>query len=142
MTGPDVAQVTGIYLPEHEARGPCAALQPDERRWLLRELARRDEKLLVQVHSHPGIAYHSDGDDAGAASFHEGFLSLVVPRYGRDVRHLQECAVFEFFRGSFVPVPPDSIAGRLVLESLIVRRGGEASGNARPTAGPRGRARP
>jgi len=128
MTGPGVASVTGVYLPGHDAHGACAALRPDERRWLVQELARRDEKLLVQVHSHPADAFHSDGDDEGAASFHEGFLSLVVPRYGRGVSHVRQCALFEFSRGSFNPVSPGTAAARFILEPLIAHRSGPASG--------------
>lgn len=47
--------------------------------WL--RLGREDRRLLAQVHTHPGAAYHSQRDDAMAALQTPGFLSLVVPNF-------------------------------------------------------------
>jgi proteasome lid subunit RPN8/RPN11 len=40
-------------------------------------------QLVGQIHSHPGGAYHSDGDETGARIAYGGFVSIVVPNYGR-----------------------------------------------------------
>ncbi len=60
-------------------------------------------RLLAQVHSHPGEAYHSPTDDAYAIVTAEGGLSLVVPDFGlapADVRawavHRLRDGVWEF----------------------------------------------
>ena len=116
------AQITGIYLPGHRPDGAHAALSKEESRWLVRRLHARDEKLIAQVHSHPGEAYHSDGDDAGAASFHVGFLSIVVPQYGRGVASLNDCAIFEFDGTVFMELKAESIARRFRFQGLVEAR--------------------
>jgi hypothetical protein len=40
--------------------------------------------LLVQLHSHPGRAYHSDTDDAYPIVATLGGLSIVIPNFGFD----------------------------------------------------------
>src|SRR5918998_429010 len=48
-------QVTGLYMPNHSPQGGRVQLPDADARWLVRSLRTRDEKLLAQVHSHPGI---------------------------------------------------------------------------------------
>lgn len=114
--------VTGLYLPKHSPQGGRARLTSEESRWLLRALRIRDEKLLAQVHSHPGSAFHSTGDDNLAASFHSGYLSVVVPQYARDVTDVEQCAVFEFDGSSFFEIPSKSISQRFAVRSLVESR--------------------
>ena len=40
-------------------------------------------KIVAQVHSHPGEAFHSEVDDEWAIVRHVGALSLVVPGFAR-----------------------------------------------------------
>jgi hypothetical protein len=40
--------------------------------------------LLVQIHSHPGRAYHSETDDAFPIVAALGGLSIVIPNFGED----------------------------------------------------------
>ena len=40
--------------------------------------------LLIQLHSHPGLAYHSDTDDAYPIVTTLGGLSIVIPNFGFD----------------------------------------------------------
>ena len=46
--------------------------------------------MRVQIHTHPGCAYHSETDDAFPAVRTEDFLSLVLPRFAVDVTDLSE----------------------------------------------------
>jgi hypothetical protein len=48
--------------------------------WL--DLAARKTGVRVQVHTHPGAAFHSPTDDAYPMIHTPGFLSLVIPRFG------------------------------------------------------------
>jgi hypothetical protein len=114
--------ITGLYLPRHAADGAHAMLTAEQSRWLLRSLRSRDEKLLAQVHSHPGAAYHSPGDDDGATSFHDGFISIVVPEFARGEPHLGQCAVFEFAGGAFAQLTQGEVPSRIRLASLIEDR--------------------
>jgi hypothetical protein len=112
--------VTGLYRLHHEPQGDRVVVTPEEARWLLATLRARDEKLVAQLHSHRGFAGHSHGDDAWATSFHEGFLSIVVPRFGAGVSAPVDCAVLEYRRGEFVELPRDEVTRRVRIEPGIV----------------------
>jgi hypothetical protein len=112
--------VTGLYRLHHEPQGDRVVVTPEEARWLLGKLRARDEKLVVQLHSHRGFAGHSHGDDAWATSFHEGFLSVVVPRFGAGAPAPVDCAVLEYRGGEFVELPRDEVARRIRIEPGIV----------------------
>jgi hypothetical protein len=115
--------VTGLYRLNHEPQGDRVVVAPEEARWLLRMLRARDEKLVGQLHSHRGLAGHSPGDDAWATSFHEGFLSIVVPRFGAAVTALADCAVLEYRGGHFVPLAMGEIERRVRVYPPIVEHG-------------------
>lgn len=115
------AIVTGLFLPTHSSQGACVALTPEEARWLLRRLRNRDEKLLAQVHSHPGDAHHSTGDDRRAASYHPGYYSIVVPDYGRGVTSIEQCTVHLYGGQDFSPLP-NSVASTLIQVTPTIER--------------------
>lgn len=118
----DSLQVTAVYMPVHKPQGWRVRLTDVESRWLVRRLAERDEKLVAQVHSHPELAFHSPGDEARAASFHAGYMSIVVPRFGSGVEDLAECAVFEFDGARFIAVAPGEVERRVRLLPMIEER--------------------
>jgi proteasome lid subunit RPN8/RPN11 len=66
-------------------------------------LASAGLELIGQVHSHPGrLVGHSDGDDERALMPYEGFLSVVVPHYGRrGMRPLTTCGIHLFENSRF-----------------------------------------
>ena len=105
--------VTGLYRLHHEPQGDRVAVTPEEARWLLETLRARDEKLVAQLHSHRGRAGHSFGDDAWATSFHEGFLSIVVPHFGATATAPVDCAVLEYRNGEFVQLGHEEVARRI-----------------------------
>lgn len=115
-------QVTGLYILGHAPQGGTVKVTPEETRWLLRELRRRDEKLIAQFHSHPGEAYHSAGDDSCATAFHEGLLSIVAPNFATGVMDPTECAVHEYRDGRFHLLSPEEVAQRIVLDCWTARR--------------------
>ena len=118
-----VTQITGLYVLGHEPQGGRVEVAAQESRWLVRQLRLRDEKLIAQVHSHPRAAFHSDGDDRLAASYHSGFLSIVVPYFGSDVESIDDCAVFEFNGTQFVQLSPGEVDRRIRTLPLVVEMG-------------------
>jgi hypothetical protein len=54
-------------------------------------LFQNEQALAVQVHSHPGTAYHSDIDNAFPIVTALGGLSLVVPLFCRNGLSLETC---------------------------------------------------
>ncbi|MBU6435544.1 MAG: hypothetical protein KJS98_19715, partial [Nitrospirae bacterium] len=53
--------------------------------WLNRywfELADNRHRLRAQIHTHPGLAFHSPTDDQWPVVSQPGFISIVVPYFG------------------------------------------------------------
>ena len=73
--------IDDIVHPAHRSHVAGFAV---EDRWLTEfwlELASADRGVRVQVHTHPGAAFHSAIDDEYPIVHSKGFLSLVVPNF-------------------------------------------------------------
>ncbi|HKW76646.1 MAG TPA: Mov34/MPN/PAD-1 family protein [Terriglobales bacterium] len=68
---------------------------------LNQKLSETGLRLIAQVHSHPGEAYHSAADDRYAIVTSEGGLSLVVPDFGRAPADPTMWAVYRLNKGSW-----------------------------------------
>jgi proteasome lid subunit RPN8/RPN11 len=68
---------------------------------LNRSLADTGLRLIAQVHSHPGEAYHSKADDRYAIVTADGGFSLVVPDFGRAPANPSSWAVYRLIRGDW-----------------------------------------
>jgi proteasome lid subunit RPN8/RPN11 len=66
-------------------------------------------QVVGQIHTHPGEAYHSDGDVEGARIAYDGFVSIVAPDYGRLLPSLTRCAVYFFREKAFVALRSGAI---------------------------------
>lgn len=64
---------------------------------VVRAAVDRGLQVVGQVHTHPGDAYHSDGDDDGARIAFTGYASIVLPDYGRHLPALTRAAAY-FYR--------------------------------------------
>jgi proteasome lid subunit RPN8/RPN11 len=67
-------------------------------------------RLLGQVHSHPGRAYHSDVDDRFALVTASGGLSLVVPDFGYAPAVPHHWAVYRLADSQWVELDTDQAA--------------------------------
>lgn len=123
--------VRTIVVPDHEPQGWRVDINRSLWRGLLHAMRRQDQMLLAQVHSHPGEAYHSEGDEAWPAEHSDGFLSVVVPRFGVDVTELTDCAIYEYrlegASGRFHELSEDEVEDRFFFEHEIVRAVDDAS---------------
>ena len=66
---------------------------------VVRASAETGLQVVGQVHTHPGRAFHSQGDDQGAHIAYTGFVSIVIPDYGRHLPALDGIAAFVFRAG-------------------------------------------
>ena len=67
-------------------------------------------QVVGQAHTHPGEAYHSEGDEKGARIAYSGYVSVVFPDYGRHLPALDGAAAYSFRPcNGFVPIEPDRI---------------------------------
>ena len=84
-------------------------------------LASADLELLAQVHSHPeSFVGHSHGDDERALMPYEGFLSIVVPHFGRrGMTPLTGCGVHVFESGHFRRMGETEVESRFRLVDVF-----------------------
>ncbi|MER8824502.1 Mov34/MPN/PAD-1 family protein [Mesorhizobium sp. M0991] len=81
-------------------------------------LYRRGLKLLAQIHSHPGRAYHSTTDDAYAVATTVGCMSLVVPNFAREPFDLVRVAAYRLDgEANWSEVRPAALARMITITS-------------------------
>ena len=73
--------ITRVVHTQHHAHGAGFAIESDWLNAFWLELAASGLGIRVQIHTHPGRAYHSPTDDAFPIIHTPGFLSLVIPDY-------------------------------------------------------------
>ncbi|MDP1912386.1 hypothetical protein [Brevundimonas sp.] len=82
--------MTEVIHPQHSASPVGFQVDPD---WLHNfwvRLADEGLGIRVQIHTHPGAAYHSATDDAFPIIHQPGFLSLVIPRFAMGLATFDE----------------------------------------------------
>jgi proteasome lid subunit RPN8/RPN11 len=89
--------VDEVYRPQQSVSVDYFHLPSSSMRSLMDYLKKDRRRILAQVHSHPGQAFHSKADDEWAVIRHQGALSLVLPRFARTTTlqdFLEEAATF------------------------------------------------
>jgi proteasome lid subunit RPN8/RPN11 len=77
---------------------------------VVRAAVDRGLQVVGQVHTHPDDAYHSAGDEDGARIAYTGYVSVVLPDYGRHLPALTRAAAYFFQAGKgFVPIDAGAI---------------------------------
>lgn len=92
---PQTAEITKVQVPQ-QVTGPLHFNVPlRERLDLVREVSASGEFILVQLHTHPREAFHSEADDRMAITKHTGAISAVIPYFARRwAGDFSETAVF------------------------------------------------
>ncbi len=70
-----------VYEPDQIADVDYFRLPPASMRVLMNHLKATRRRIVAQIHTHPGCAFHSDVDAEWAIVRHVGALSLVLPRF-------------------------------------------------------------
>jgi len=73
--------ITRVVHPQHHAHGAGFELESNWLHAFWLNLAAAGLGIRVQIHTHPGRAYHSPTDDAFPIIHTPGFLSLVIPDF-------------------------------------------------------------
>lgn len=80
----------------------------------------RQEKLFVQIHSHPFEAFHSFVDDKYPISHKIGFLSIVVPYFGKNVTDLSPCKIYEYLgNGKWNELSQKEVSKRFIIRGDV-----------------------
>jgi len=83
-----------VFAPEARTTEGSFHVPPPAMLFCMRAAARFELQVVAQVHTHPGQAYHSDGDVEGARIRYPGYTSLVLPDYGRHLPSLAGAATY------------------------------------------------
>ena len=113
--GTNTLAVAAIRPHAKTTRGSFAVASPAMAR-VVRSAVDCGLQLVGQVHTHPGRAYHSGGDEDGARIAYTGYVSIVLPDYGRRLPRLDGAAAYMFRTGAGLPrlnrrVSPSSLRG-------------------------------
>lgn len=83
LSGPvaDLGRIDGVVHPRHAAGPAGYDVESAVIAELWRELVASKRSIRVQVHTHPGAAFHSSRDDELTLVHTPGFLSLVIPDF-------------------------------------------------------------
>lgn len=94
----NVFEVLTVIVPEQRAlrtaSGVCVLIDDGALHRLNVWLHKNNQRLIAQVHSHPGEAYHSSMDDEYAVVTAAGCFSLVVPDFAVRRFSISETAVY------------------------------------------------
>lgn len=95
---PGVLTVEHLFVPRQTAHrsedGVCVTVSRDELDRLNRWLYAERQVLAVQLHTHPGLAYHSDTDNAYPIVTTLGGLSIVLANFGRSSFESERTATY------------------------------------------------
>jgi len=83
---------------------------------LNRALSETGLRLIAQVHSHPGEAYHSAADDRYAIVTADGGFSLVVPNFGRAPADPACWAVYRLTSGDWLELSAQQVQTMFEIE--------------------------
>lgn len=75
-------------------------------------------RLLAQVHSHPGRAYHSQADDRYCIVTTEGGFSIVVPDFGFCPTDLFQWVTYRLTNGSWRKLPKNNVKSIFRIEGI------------------------
>lgn len=77
---------------------------------IVRSAAKLNLQVVAQVHTHPGLAFHSQGDEEGARIKYNGYVSIVLPSYGRHLPRLEGAAIYIFQDNQgFIPLQLEEV---------------------------------
>jgi proteasome lid subunit RPN8/RPN11 len=75
-------RIEGFIHPTHASTPVSTTVEEAELHRVWDELRDTGRKIALQIHSHPGAAFHSSTDDDFPIIHSTGFVSLVLPAFG------------------------------------------------------------
>ena len=91
----DSSRIVRVVHPRHAATAVSVDIDMAWLNAFFLDLAEIGECIRVQVHSHPGSAFHSSRDDAMPVLRMPGFLSLVIPDFAAGEPDLERTYLTE-----------------------------------------------
>jgi hypothetical protein len=116
----DPQKVVEVYVPLQEATRVLFWISPHAMKTFMSHLRQYRLMAVAQVHSHPGVAFHSTTDDRCSLLGHAGALSVVVPFFAKKVTPTTFVAKCSYFclsdSGSWVAASRSTVRENLQIE--------------------------
>jgi proteasome lid subunit RPN8/RPN11 len=106
------ALATTVFRPQAITTPGSFHVEPRAMAACVQAAGRFELQVVGQLHTHPGQAYHSDGDVEGARIRYPGYVSVVIPDYGRHLPNLNGAALYMW--------SADKVWRQLAPQDLIV----------------------
>jgi proteasome lid subunit RPN8/RPN11 len=108
-------QIDGLIHPIHASTPISTTVDLTELHRVWDKLRDTAHKIVLQIHSHPGPAFHSCTDDNFPIIHSVGFLSLVIPAFGSHGLEGAHLAIYEG-GGTWFSPPPTQRGRYLVID--------------------------
>jgi proteasome lid subunit RPN8/RPN11 len=89
-----IALATTVFRPRATTTPGSFHVEPRAMAACVQTAGRFELQVVGQLHTHPGEAYHSDGDVEGAHIRYPGYISIVLPNYGRLLPNMNGAAMY------------------------------------------------
>lgn len=118
VTGEEVVLAVSAMKPEAETTYGSFFVSAKSMAKVVRAGANNGLQVVGQVHTHPQQAFHSPGDNEGALTAYDGYISIVIPDYGMELPSLKGAAFFVYVKGhGFIEVAVSKV--RIVPEVVV-----------------------
>jgi len=126
LLGRSEAQIVTLYYPKVITNYGRVYLSNKDITLLNQSLREHDQLLLIELHTHPyGTGGQNTVDASNALSYHNGFITIVVPDFGYPHFYdLRKCYIYEYQnKGLWQELEPDQIEDRFIIEDSIIEIG-------------------
>lgn len=89
-----ITLATCVFVPSARTTASSFYVEPRSMAGCMQVAAAHELQVVGQAHTHPGQAYHSDGDVEGAKIRYPGYVSIVLPDYGAHLPNLDGTAAY------------------------------------------------
>ena len=114
-TGTTTVALSGV-LPRAISTSGSFDVPTSEMRKIVRVATESGLQVVGQLHTHPGQAYHSDGDLEGMRNRYPGYFSIVAPKYGAHLPSFQRTHTLMWTNSGFQEVKvPIKLFGEVEL---------------------------
>lgn len=118
VTGEEIVLAVSAIKPEAQTTYGSFFVSTKSMARVVRAGANSGLQVVGQVHTHPQQAFHSPGDNEGALTAYDGYVSIVLPDYGKELPSFKGAAFFLYVKGQgFIEVPISKV--KIVPEVVV-----------------------
>jgi len=118
VVGEEVVLIVSAIKPEAQTTCGSFFVPTKSMARVVRMGANNNLQVVGQVHTHPQQAYHSAGDNKGALTAYDGYVSIVLPDYGKKLPSFRGAVFFHYVKGhGFIEVLASEV--KIVTEVVV-----------------------